>query len=706
MKKTALFMLVALVAVGLMSPTVLMAQQKNVTFLINTATVPDTLKAGASISITGGAAHDTNDGNALTNWGTGALLTNIGGDYWTKTLALTPGDTLFYKIRVYPTAQNSGWEENTNAGNGNRNFIVPSKDTVLLPEYFNNGNFPFGKNIDVFTPPWTTVADSFLSVYVRVNIKGVQDGGTYGYTAADQDSVCILGDGKGGPDLDWGTQFYLTQEKAPTNSANAFGMPANTFFSGRLRFRKSQLTAGADVAYKFRFGSNWNYGSLNRSEQLGAQYAGGNRHFAIPGGLKDTTLQWVYFGDALPVPRSNPDTCVITWNVNLSNTISKGGYTPGDTVEVQSGFFNTAVVNPKTLFLHQVIGSSYTGKDTIITKVGALLDYQYYTHKFGQDNRENYYNFTFNGANASEAERRQFTVPSKSFTITDTSNSVVSQRRQPLFPNTRVLARRVHVTYTVDLRAAYYNLKGGDTLFAIQGPTTVYPNQKDSVFKWGVWINGPAVNSWDTWGLPLQQDVAHQMWDDGTHGDKVAHDSIYSVQAYYSPDSIGVPGTKGIVGQVFKFGILGSDNEGGVGGYGNNHAENVVDTDTLYTIASDYGSINPSYYKYWNYDLHKPQTPTGVAQLPGIAKVFKLEQNYPNPFNPSTKIEFAIPAQSKVELKVFNILGQEVATLVNESLTAGNHAVTFDAGRLATGVYLYRITAGTFVSTKKMLLLK
>ena len=57
-------------------------------------------------------------------------------------------------------------------------------------------------------------------------------------------------------------------------------------------------------------------------------------------------------------------------------------------------------------------------------------------------------------------------------------------------------------------------------------------------------------------------------------------------------------------------------------------------------------------------------------------------------------------------MKVYNILGQEVATLVNESLTAGNHAVTFDAGRLATGVYLYRITAGTFVSTKKMLLLK
>ena len=133
------------------------------------------------------------------------------------------------------------------------------------------------------------------------------------------------------------------------------------------------------------------------------------------------------------------------------------------------------------------------------------------------------------------------------------------------------------------------------------------------------------------------------MWDDGTNGDKVAHDSIYSVQVYYSPDSIAAAGSKAIVGQVFKFGILGSDNEGGQGGYGNNHAENIVDTDTLYTIASDFGSINPAFYKFWDYDLHRPKSPTGITQLPGVAKVFALQQNYPNPFNPSTKIEFSIP---------------------------------------------------------------
>ncbi len=706
MKKPLLLMLVVIVAAGLLAPAAVMAQQRNVTFIINTATVPDSIKAGALISITG-AANDTSN-HALTGWGTGALLTNIGGDYWSTTLQFKQGDTLNYKIRVYPTAQNSGWEENVNGplANTNRNFFIPTKDTVLQPQFWNNGNFPSGKNIGVFDKPYTTVADSFVSVYFRVNMQGVSDAGAFGWTAADKDSVGVLGDGKGGPDLDWGTPFYLTQEKSPTNSPTAFGLPATSFYSARLRFRKSQVTAGMDVAYKFRLGSGWNLGATGRGENLSdPPYGGTNRHFTIPVGLKDTPLQWVYFSNTAPIARVNPDTCIITWNVSLSNAISRGGYSQGDTVDVQSGFFNTGVVNPRTTYLRQVIGFQYRGVDTVITKVGSILDYQFYTHKYGQDNRENYYNFTYNGSQASEAERRQVVVPSKAFTIYDTSNSVVSPRRQPVFPNLRVLARKVRVTYTVDLRAAYYNLKGGDTLNAIQGNTNVYPAQKDSIWSWGVWINGPAVDQWDTWGLPLVQDTAHKMWDDGTHGDKLAHDSIYSVQALYSPDSVGL-GDKGVVGQVFKFGIYGSDNEGGSGGYGNNHAENIVDTDTAYTIASDYGSINPAYYKFWDYDLHRPKTPTGITELPGVATTFKLEQNYPNPFNPSTKIEFSIPAQSQVELKVFNILGQEVSTLVNESLKAGNHVVTFDASRLATGVYLYRIKAGSFVSTKKMLLLK
>ena len=90
-----------------------------------------------------------------------------------------------------------------------------------------------------------------------------------------------------------------------------------------------------------------------------------------------------------------------------------------------------------------------------------------------------------------------------------------------------------------------------------------------------------------------------------------------------------------------------------------------------------------------------------------VPSEFDLLQNYPNPFNPSTKIEFNLPVEGNVTLKIFNLLGEEVRTLVNNQLiSAGKHSVTFEAGNLATGIYIYRLQVGDFVSNKKMILLK
>ncbi|MBO6792864.1 MAG: T9SS type A sorting domain-containing protein [Balneolaceae bacterium] len=91
----------------------------------------------------------------------------------------------------------------------------------------------------------------------------------------------------------------------------------------------------------------------------------------------------------------------------------------------------------------------------------------------------------------------------------------------------------------------------------------------------------------------------------------------------------------------------------------------------------------------------------------GIPSEFALKQNYPNPFNPSTNINFALPQSSKVTLTVYDMLGRKVATLLNGSeMPAANHSVQFDASALASGMYIYRIEAGSFVSTRKMMLIK
>ncbi len=85
---------------------------------------------------------------------------------------------------------------------------------------------------------------------------------------------------------------------------------------------------------------------------------------------------------------------------------------------------------------------------------------------------------------------------------------------------------------------------------------------------------------------------------------------------------------------------------------------------------------------------------------------FELTQNYPNPFNPSTTIRFSLPQREHVTIKVFNVLGREVATLVDQELNRGKHVVTFDGKDLASGLYFYKLQAGQFTQVKKMILIK
>ncbi len=112
--------------------------------------------------------------------------------------------------------------------------------------------------------------------------------------------------------------------------------------------------------------------------------------------------------------------------------------------------------------------------------------------------------------------------------------------------------------------------------------------------------------------------------------------------------------------------------------------------------------------------IHVVDKITGVNQSTSIPNQFILEQNFPNPFNPTTTIQFSIPSPSQgegqrvrlVTLKVYDVLGQEISTLVNEQKSPGNYQVTFDGSELPSGVYFYRLEAGSFSQTKKFVLMK
>ena len=111
-------------------------------------------------------------------------------------------------------------------------------------------------------------------------------------------------------------------------------------------------------------------------------------------------------------------------------------------------------------------------------------------------------------------------------------------------------------------------------------------------------------------------------------------------------------------------------------------------------------------------DVEKISSTTAVKGVSGnTPHVFDLSNNYPNPFNPSTKMNYSIPRDGMVSLIVYNVLGQQVRTLVNAPMTAGQYSITWDgrndAGSvLSSGVYFYRLQAGAMAIVKKMLLLK
>jgi len=125
-------------------------------------------------------------------------------------------------------------------------------------------------------------------------------------------------------------------------------------------------------------------------------------------------------------------------------------------------------------------------------------------------------------------------------------------------------------------------------------------------------------------------------------------------------------------------------------------------------------SINSGihYYRLKQIDFDGSFTYSGVAEVEvSLPTVFSLEQNYPNPFNPSTSIQFSLPVDARVTIKIYNLVGENVAEVVSSNFAAGSHKVDFNASTLTSGIYFYqleatRIDGNTFSSIRKMTLLK
>jgi hypothetical protein len=669
----------------------------NVTFTANAAAWRDTLSGASGLvqlrgtTMTGtqsvdDGTTDTLSTGTIIDWNakTTMNLTNIGGDYWKGTFKIKPGTKISYKF--FANAQNKvvkpgdsfehdGWENNvvdipgfysTNRG---LDLTGVTKDTVLPVQFINGIGHGLMKQYD---KPYT-VKDSTYALYVRVDMAGWED-----FNPASH-KIAVRGSNKS----DWGQTGELSW--GPSYQLNREGV--TSFYSNVIHVPNKYATAGVQFKFVVHYMAN------PLSEDWGAMaYNPGTQYDLTTTGV-DSTIQWKWFDNLKPTASSQKDTVIVTYLANMNKAISQRGFAHGDTIQVRAGYGGTAAKVYMKQLTRVGLTTLYSAVDTLVTSLNKTLNYQYYLLKYGLELKEIYFDFDFPDPSSADAERRHIVLTSKTFSILDTVSSTASGRRVPQLRNTKLLSKAVTVKYTVNIKPAIYQVAKGDTLKDIQGTISVI--KKDSIMKWGIFINGPATGGWGPWGGALRSDTTRKMFDDGTHGDDVAGDSIYTRTFVYK--------TTDILGQEFKFGVGGGDNEAG---FGNNHYYIIDDTGPTATAASQYGSIYPKFYSTWDFDLGRPKSTVGVKDEIYIPLVASLSQNYPNPFNPSTTIRFTLTSEEIVTLKIFNTLGQEVMTLVHEKMGAGNHVVKFDAAKLTSGVYFYQINAGKLVETKKMMLLK
>jgi len=202
-------------------------------------------------------------------------------------------------------------------------------------------------------------------------------------------------------------------------------------------------------------------------------------------------------------------------------------------------------------------------------------------------------------------------------------------------------------------------------------------------------------NTWSSLGTGSSNGVNDRVFALAVVGNEVVVGGIFTsaggVSANYVArfntqtntwSSLGTGSSNGVNDRVFALAVVG--NEVVVGGE--------------FTFA---GGIASTFIARWNSGTSR------VEQLsPTAPKTFLLEQNYPNPFNPSTTIRYQLPVASEVKLEVYDVLGKKIATLVNERQSAGAYQVVWNASGLSSGTYFYRLQAGTFVETKKMIMVK
>ncbi len=669
------------IVAGLLAGSAVAQEARTVTLMLNTATNPDTTSVTDNIQVRGavkGVAPVTLFDDNVIGWDDASTLRpeNLGGDYWRLQFQIADTTELTFKFFSSQTQNNggNGWEADPNP-------VIPpgTGDTTLALHYFESQSEWHGMSGDRGDYDWRpfeSKADS-VGVWFRVAMFGME-AETDGYNAAlgtTMQMIGLRGDdmAMAGP-LDWGSSIALSRESSSENSAGY------NMYSGIAYFAEELV--GMEQNYKFVMENleadvpviGWEDGNLE-----------GNRNFVIP--AQDTTLHWVFYGDTAP-STIDPVTSNIVFGVDLTpfETIGLFDRARGDTLWVLGGFNSWQDCITETpdrcLMEKEPGGTVFSAAVPIMALPGTEQSYKYF---FDFDDIA--FEEAFGQAPPSGWEEGHLTGINRRFAFEASEQQVLqlSYFNDVTPDNVLEPGTSIGVAFSVDMANALAN----DAQPFDASLDTVSIHLGDPI-----WAHTQGVDGTDH-DIPLIK-VLQLTDEDG--------DGVYQGQTVVGGPSYNI--------LTFRF-MYGRD---GTYVQESGSDTNAPGRNRVYFLPKNADGSWPSSVQLDEVSFKVEPGPlpydtnpfiTSVEEVAGeIPDEIWLGSNYPNPFNPTTTFEYALGTTSPVTVRVFDTLGRLVATLVDGVQQAATYQVTFDASRLSSGVYFYRLETPTRSLVQQMLLLK
>lgn len=663
-----------------------------VRFTVNTSTIPDTVRAGDLVQIRGNVngSEQTDYYGQVVNWGSSSIaLENAGGDYWVLDFKMKPGDKLTYKI--YTGKENAegaivdhaggGWEANNPSPDTNDYIFELPADTegdVVLPVIYYNRVAPF-----------EAAEEGKIALFFRVNVGAQVATGAFN---PDTDVVGV----RGNPIFDWGTtNLILDKEAMPEGSKNQF-------YSGAIYVDES--LAGSAFKFKYVFGAaaDINTGSIawdNGNDAFNPDGDGNNQAFV---GMADTTYAFKFFEGRRP-PSAEIVTASLQFAVNVGVLERLGLFNRavGDEISTPGAFNNW---NSSSPMVYNEAFDVWTAAYTITEEVGANLAYKYFVRWDESRREETSPNYIANLPDAGWEEPGITGGGNRIYTFTNETNQTVDDFGSGIAYYNGIPPQGV-ITQTLDEEFVLPTTFRIDMTPALSHTDPFDPDEDELYLI----LQTPIFAL--TQGLPIGTDIL----DTPAFADRVRFSKVEGQTNIFELTMDLLLPTENHIG----FTILyvkedGTRIENGDGfDAGRRYYRYVTpfdDSDPNEIFWPTSADLNPIEWKWRNLDWESPPE-YGLGNSIGrgdgtLPTTITLHNNYPNPFNPTTNISFTLPVTENVQLDVYNVLGQRVATLLNQQMTAGTHTVAFDARNLASGVYIYQLRAGSFVQNKTMMLVK